>query len=345
MQILERSRALACAVAILGLGTAAVSRSAETGTDKIPITTSSEEARKLYLQGRDLLEKLRAQDARTYFEQAVAKDKTFALAHLNLANTAPNAKAFFESAKEAVALAPKVSEGERLLIEGFDAGMKGNVAEQKSDLAKLAQLYPKDERVQNALGGFYFGQQDYPSAIAAYKKATTLNPAFSQPYNQLGYAYRFTGKYGEAEATFKKYTELIPDDPNPYDSYAELLMKMGRHDESIKNYEKALSINKNFVASYIGISNNQMFMGKGAEARTTMGRLASVARTDGERRQAHFWTAVSYVHEGETDKALAEVEQMQAIAEKTGDLANVSGDQNLMGDILLEPGQPEKAPP
>jgi tetratricopeptide (TPR) repeat protein len=345
MQILERRRALACAIAILGLGTAAVSRSAETGTDKIPITTSSEEARKLYLQGRDLFEKLRAADARTYFEQAVAKDKTFALAHLSLANTAPSAKAFFDSAKEAMALAPKVSEGERLQIEAFDAGVKGNVAQQKGDLTKLATLYPKDERVQNALGGFYFGQQDYPSAIEAYKKATTLNPSFSQPYNQLGYAYRFTGKYAEAEQTFKKYTELIPDDPNPYDSYAELLMKMGRHDESIKNYEKALSLDKNFVASYIGISNNQMFTGKGAEARTTLGRLKAVARNDGERRLAHLWTAVSYVYEGDTDKALAEVEQMLAIAEKGGDLAAASGDQNLMGDILLEAGQPDKATP
>ena len=46
---------------------------------KIPITTSSEEARALYLKGRDLAEKLRATDARRFYEQAVAKDKNFAL--------------------------------------------------------------------------------------------------------------------------------------------------------------------------------------------------------------------------------------------------------------------------
>jgi tetratricopeptide (TPR) repeat protein len=324
---------------------AVISRSAENAGDKIPITTSSEEARRLYLQGRDLFEKLRAADARTYFEQAVAKDKTFALAHLGLANTAPSAKSFFDSAKEAVALAPRTSEGEKLLIRGFDAGVKGDVGGQRNDLTKLTALYPRDERGQNALGQYYFGQQNYEAAIEAYKKATAIDPTFSQPYNQLGYAYRFLGKYAEAEQTFKKYTELIPDDPNPYDSYAELLMKMGRHDESIRNYEKALSLNKNFVASYIGIGNNQMFMGKGDEARATLARLAGVARNDGELRQAHFWTAVSYVYEGATEKALAEVEKMQAIAEKGGDVAALSGDQNLMGDILLESGQPDKALP
>src|SRR5262249_51599974 len=91
--------------------------------------------------------------------------------------------------------------------------------------------------------------QDYPAAIAAYQKATSINPSFSQPYNQMGYAYRFLGKYAEAEQAFKKYIELIPNDPNPYDSYAELLMKTGRFDESIKNYEKALSIDPNFMSS------------------------------------------------------------------------------------------------
>ncbi len=345
MQILERRLgAVVGALAILGSGPAVRAQSAG-AADKIPITTSSEEARKLYLQGRDLVEKLRATDARTYFEQAVAKDKTFALAHLSLANTAPSAKEFFEAAKQAAALAPKASEGERLLIRALDAGVKGNVAAQKNDLIKVTQLFPKDERGQNALGQFYFGQQDYGSAIAAYKKATAINPSFSQPYNQMGYAYRFIGQYAEAETAFKKYIEIIPDDPNPYDSYAELLMKMGRFEDSIKNYEKALAVNKNFVASYIGIGHDQMFMGKGDDARQTFVRLAGVARNDGERRAALFWTAVSYVHEGAPDKAMAEVQKMQAIAEAAGDLASVSGDQNLMGDILLESGQPDKALP
>ena len=90
-------------------------------------------------------------------------------------------------------------------------------------------------------------------------KATTINPSFSQPYNQLGYAYRFLEKFGDAETAFKKYVELIPSDPNPHDSYAELLMKMGRFDESIKAYEQALSLDRNFVASYVGIGNNHDF--------------------------------------------------------------------------------------
>jgi hypothetical protein len=65
----------------------------------IPITTSSAEARNLYLQGRDLAEKLHGTHA--LFAKAVAKDPDFALAHLQLANTAPSAKEFFASLRTA----------------------------------------------------------------------------------------------------------------------------------------------------------------------------------------------------------------------------------------------------
>ena len=53
---------------------------------KIPITTSSEEARKEYLAGRDLQEKLRITDSIAHFDKALTLDPNFALAELNRAN-------------------------------------------------------------------------------------------------------------------------------------------------------------------------------------------------------------------------------------------------------------------
>jgi tetratricopeptide (TPR) repeat protein len=334
----------ALVAALLALAVPALAAAASTASnDKIPITTSSEEARQLYVKGRDLAEKLRATDARALYMQAAEKDKTFALAQLGLANTAGTAKEFFDSLGQAVTLSGKVSEPERLLIAGVDAGAKGDVTRQRESFTKLVATFPNDERAHNLLGGYYFGRQEYAAAVAEYEKATTINPSFSQPYNQMGYAYRFLYKYPEAEKAFKKYIELIPGDPNPYDSYAELLMKMGRFDESIQNYEKALAIDKNFVASWVGIGNNYMFMGQGDKAREAFGRLAAIARNDGEKRQALFWTAMSYVHEGATDKAIAEIEKEAAIAKAGGDKASLSGDWNQIGDILLEAGRADAA--
>jgi len=44
-------------------------------------------------------------------------------------------------------------------------------------------------------------------------------------------------------------------------------MKMGRFEDSIAKYEQALAVDPNFVASYVGISNNRMFMGEMDETR------------------------------------------------------------------------------
>jgi tetratricopeptide (TPR) repeat protein len=310
---------------------------------KIPITTQSEEARQLFLKGRDLAEKLRATDARRFYEQAVEKDKNFALGYVGLANTAPTTRAFIDAVTRAAALAGNVSEGERHLIGGVEAGLKGDPAGVLTHYTELVRLFPNDERARTLLGNTYFGRQEYETAITHFVKATTINPSFSQPYNQLGYAYRFIEKYDDAEKAFKKYTELIPGDPNPYDSYAELLMKIGRFDESIKLYEKALSLDRNFVASYIGIGSNYLSMGQPEQARAAFAKIADVARNTGERRLARFWAAASYVHEGATEKALAELQAGYALAEADGDGALMSGDLTQMGDVLREAGRPADA--
>jgi tetratricopeptide (TPR) repeat protein len=332
------TKSLCVAIVLAMAGTAAAK-----GAAKIPITTKSNEARDLYIKGRDFVEKLRIPDGRKLFEQAIEKDRDFALAYVGLANTAGTTKEFFDAVERAVALAPKASEAEQLIIRGLDAGGRGDLVHQKEYYTKLIAQFPDDERAQMLLGGHYFGQQDYPNAIRAFEAAIKLDPKFTAPLNQLGYAYRFTDKLADAEKTFKKYIELIPNDPNPYDSYAELLMKTGRFDESIKTYEKALAIDANFTASYVGIGNNQMFLGKYDAARTSFGKLGAQARTDGERRQAVIWTATAFVAEGAWDKATAEVDKLVAWSTKSGDLGQLANDLNLAANVALEGGKPDVA--
>ena len=56
------------------------SAAASTDGGKIPITTKSEEAKKEFLAGRDLAEKLRAQESVAHFDIALALDPDFASA-------------------------------------------------------------------------------------------------------------------------------------------------------------------------------------------------------------------------------------------------------------------------
>src|SRR6266581_3259385 len=172
---------------------------------KIPVTTSSDEARKEFLQGRDLNEKLLIQDSIAHFDKAISLDASFAWAELSRAQVSPTGKEFFDHLKKAVSLADKASNGEKLLILGTEAGANGTPAKQKEYFEQLVAGYPNDERANFALGGYYFGQKDFPRAIQYYKKATELNPNFSSAFNLLGYAYRQNVDYGNAEQAFRKY--------------------------------------------------------------------------------------------------------------------------------------------
>ena len=306
---------------------------------KLPVTTASEEARKEFLQGRDLADKLLIQDSVQHFDKAISLDPNFAAAELARAQASPTAKEFFDHLKKAVGLADKASEGERLLILATEAGANGNTAKQKEYLDKLVALHPNEERAHFALGGYHFGQQDYAQAIPEYRKATELNPNYSNAYNLLGYAYRQHGDYANAEQAFKKYVELIPNDPNPYDSYAELLLKMGRFDEAIAQYRKALSIQPNFVNSHFAIAAALTYQGKHDEALAELQKMTDKARSDGERRTALFGQTVVDVDGGRLDKALADMDRQYAIAEKINDVAAMAGDLQAKGNILVEMGK------
>jgi tetratricopeptide (TPR) repeat protein len=322
----------------------ASSPSAATGNNgKIPITTSSEEARKEFLAGRDLSEKLRITDSIAHFDKAISLDPNFALAELLRANVSPTAKEFFEHLKKAVALADKASDGERMLIQANEAGANGDPTKQKEILEKLVSAYPNDERAHFNLGGYYFGQQDFTEAISHYKRATELAPDYSTAFNILGYAYRQNEAYGEAENAFKKYIELIPNDPNPYDSYAELLLKMGRFDEAITQYNKALAIDSNFINSHFGIAAALTYKGKPAEAQAELQKMSQKARTDAERRTALFGQMFVAIDNGKLDQALAEVEKQYAVAQKNNDAAAMTGDLQLKGNVLLEMGKHDAA--
>lgn len=303
---------------------------------KIPITTKSDDARKEFLQGRDLSERLLGQDSLQHFDKAIALDPDFASAELARAANSPTAKEFFEHQNKAVSMADKASEGEKLLILANQAGTNGEVGKQKDYLEKLVAAYPNDERAHLNLGVYHFGQQEFPEAITELKKATEIAPSHSPAYNMLGYSCRQAGDNPGAEQAFKKYVELIPNDPNPYDSYAELLLKMGRFDDAIAQYHKALEIDPHFVPSHFGISAALTYLGKPQEAEAELQKMADQARNDGELRTAYFGMAVVASDGGKFDQAQQAMDKEYAVADKKNDVAAMAADLQAKGNISLE---------
>jgi tetratricopeptide (TPR) repeat protein len=310
---------------------------------KVPLSTKSEDARKLYDEGVARFDQVRFHDARQKFIQAEAKDPEFAMAHYQLAITSTSTNDAQEHLKQAVALADKATEGERLQIQALQAAFNGDPAKSLEYTRQASEKYPDDERLHTFLAFSYSGQQDNDKAIGELNKAIELNPDYSAAYNALGYAYRNQNKNDEAEKAFKKYIELVPNDPNPYDSYAELLLKTGRFDESIAQYRKALSIDPHFIGSHFGIVGNLVYQGKHDQAIAESQKLEKASRNDGERRTARFARALVYADQGKTDLAVKELEKEYAIAAKAGDNAQMAGDVENMGFVLLNAGRTDQA--
>ncbi len=310
---------------------------------KVPITTSSDKARKAFVEARELHDNLRLSEAHDRYVKAVEIDSNFALAHLGLVQTALTNDELLHAIRRAAALADNVSPGEAHMIRIAEAYANGRPETARQHLEALVAAFPNDERVHFMVGSFHYGRTEWQEAIEAYRRALAINPEFAPPYNQLGYALRNLGDFDGAAKALKRYTELIPDEPNPYDSYAELLMKTGKFRDSIAQYEKALEVNPNFTASYVGMAHDWMFLGEFEKARSALTRALFIAPNDAERRRILLWIASSYAFEGNLERAFVELDKRVEISRKGQDLLTVAGDLYLQGRVLAEYGRADEA--
>src|SRR5512134_1667852 len=124
---------------------------ARAGDGKIPISTTSPQAKDEFVQGRDKVEKLLITDSLAHFRKAIELDPSFAWAELALAQNSPTGTEFFEHLNKAVVLSEKASDGERLLILAAQAGSNNDALGQKQYLDQLLAAYPDDERANFAV--------------------------------------------------------------------------------------------------------------------------------------------------------------------------------------------------
>lgn len=311
--------------------------------EKVPVTTSSAEARAYYEEGLALADNLHFVEANAKFAKAVEADPTFAMAYFRMAQSSQTAAAFFKAVGLAEDNMSNASEGEQLYIRALIAGAENDQAAQYEAIVGVLGMYPKDERTHMQLANYLNGQQKFGDAIIHYGHATSINPEFAAGFNALGYAHRSNDDLEGAKAAFARYVELIPDEANPYDSYAELLMEMGEYDESIANYRKALEIDPSFAASYAGISINHSLKGDAEAAQAAAAEMLAAARTDGEKRGAMFRSMTSHLYAGNVDAARTVSDEMYAMAEAEGNHAAMGNISEYYGDLLATLGEGDAA--
>jgi tetratricopeptide (TPR) repeat protein len=310
---------------------------------EIPITTKSDEAYRLFIQGRTMFENIRTQEARELFAKAVEKDRDFAIAHLYQAFTATSALEFQNYLQEALALAPKVSAGERMTIEATKAGADNNSVKEIQLSEELAQRFPNDKRAHYYLGAAYMGQDNDEKAIAEFNRVIGLDKDYPPVYNLLGYTYVQISDYMKAEEAFKNYIRLLPKEANPYDSLGDLYTKIGRHQDAIAEYQQAVTLNPQFGFSQRKIGDNLVFLGRYEEGRDAYRKAKAIGTTPAGRLEDANAIAYSYLYEGNHPQALVESEKIVQMAINEGLPERQASALLTSSDICIEMGSLDKA--
>jgi tetratricopeptide (TPR) repeat protein len=303
---------------------------------EITITTSSKEALKLFLDAETKLENAEYLAAAPIFDKAIELDNNFALAYLYRAISGGDYNILTKNLDKAVSLMDKITEGEKLIILYFQAAVNGNGLKQKEYIEQLIKLYPLDKRVQYNAGIYYYGIFDYKNALLYLTKTTDLDKNYAAAYNLSGYSQSKLNNFPEAEKAFQAYIKLKPNSPNPYDSYAELLLKMGKYDESIAQYKKALEKDPKFISSFVGIGNNYIFKNDFESARKYYQEYYDKSTTTDSKFNALYWIAVSYIHEGNVEKAIKTFDDYRTLAEKEKLIPNIIYSYSTSAWILAE---------
>lgn len=207
----------------------------------------------LYLRGRNALRGHQARDIQSaldYFNQAVAKDSSFALAYTGVADASLRmygvkkdnfwTEKALAAAEQAQQLNDKLPEVHFILGSAY--GATGKYSEAVAELKRAIALAPQSDEAYRRLGDAYLQSGNAQSAMQAFQKAIQINPYFWNNQDELGNAYFQSGDYSKALDAFQQITVLAPDIDAGYENVGTVYLREGKYKECIPYYQKALQI-------------------------------------------------------------------------------------------------------
>jgi eukaryotic-like serine/threonine-protein kinase len=190
-----------------------------------PSTTNSE-AYQLYLKGRYHANQTTATELKKaidYFEQAINKDPSYALAYAGLADAYSALGGGWQF------LAPSDS-----FPKAKAAAMKALELDDTLAEAHAALAYT-----------VFFADWDWPSAEGEFKRAIELNPNSALSHNGYGLYLSTRGRFNESIVEAQRAQELDPLSPEIATQLGFVYLNTRRYDESIAHFQKALDLYPN----------------------------------------------------------------------------------------------------
>ena len=313
----------------------------------IEATTSSMEAYKYYLKGREEFFKFYYEDAQKSLEKAIELDPEFASAYAFLAfvqNSLRNVQARNEALEKAKALARKATEKERLYIEATYV----NLIERNQDkwiaiLKEITEKYPREKLAYQYLGIVYNSREEYETAIEVLEKALELDPDYGDAHNMISYVYLNLRKFEKAIEHLQKYASLNPGDANPLDSLAEANFRMGRLDEAIVKYKEAQAIKPDFASSSYCIAYIYALKENPAQAMEWLDRFIAAAPAVGYKGGGYAIKGFYQCWLGSFKEGFKNLETSKELMISAGDNQRKAYSNWVMAGICLSKGELERS--
>ena len=254
------------------------------------VTTSSEQAYRLYREAVENERRFYFREAREGFARSLELDPQFAEAMLGLARQTQGDQGL-ALIKRAEKEKPHLTEREQFHVDLQLAGRQGRTEDQVRIARQIHEKYPDDVRGAMALAGAEVRSGNAERAQQIFRDLLAIEPNNAEVYNQIGYLYAYGGETDQAVENLRKYQFMSPDQANPYDSLGEILAYAGRYDEAIANLQEALKRKPDFFESYrhLGV----VYEGKGdwAKAIASYRKAAETTFLD-EMRRDLLWAAL-----------------------------------------------------
>lgn len=140
------------------------------------------------------------------------------------------------------------------IVQGFAFVQERDWKSAERSFRQAIKLGCNEASLYSALGRTLYEQDKLTEAVAAYRKAISLNGNFPEVYNNnLGDALGKQGNWKEAIAAYRKAISLSPNSVLFHTNLGNALSKQGNRKEAIAAYQKAVTLNRNDDRAYINL--------------------------------------------------------------------------------------------